>query len=263
MLPYILDLGFLKIPSYGAAMAAAYVASYYWIIKNADSHYFSKDFLENAVFYSLLFGLLGGKAFYIVTFWHSFGEDFSSRFYQAFSWENIKAGFVFYGGLISACVFLFFYCRRKKISFLKTADLFAPAAALAHAIGRIGCFAAGCCHGGPTESFLGVVFSHPYCQTNPHYMGIPIHPTQLYESAGNFIIFAVLSKLYKKKYFEEEGIILGLYVCSYSVLRFFNEFFRADSRGGFFLGFSQAQVISLILFTAALIFIFKRRKDVR
>ncbi len=261
MLPYIIDFGFLKLPSYGAALALAYAAGYFWIRKNHSRENFDRDFLENALFYLLIFGLLGGKTLYLATFWNSFGFDFVSRLKGAFSLDNLKAGFVFYGGFAGAAGFLFFYCRLKKISFLKTADLFSPAAALAHSIGRIGCFMAGCCHGGPTDSFLGVIFSHPYCQTAPELIGVKIHPTQLYESAGDIVIFLVLARLYRRNFFNFEGGIFALYACLYSVLRFVNEFFRADSRGAFFFGFSQAQLVSFFVFCAACVFlIYKVRK---
>lgn len=264
MLPYLIDFGFFKLPSYGTALVLAYVAGYFWIRKNYPTGEFNRDFLENSIFYLLIFGFLGGKILYIATFWDDFGFDFLSRLKAALSIDNLKAGFVFYGGFTGAVGALFFYCRLKKFPFLKTADLFSPAAALAHSIGRVGCFMAGCCHGGPTNSFLGVTFSHPYCQTAPHLMGIKIHPTQLYESFGELVIFLILSRLYKKNFFNFNGGIFALYLCLYSLLRFVNEFFRADSRGAFFFGFSQAQFISFFAFLIACSFlIYKVKKHAR
>lgn len=258
MLPYLIDFGFFKLPAYGAAMAIAYICAYFWIMRNGVSKNFDRVFLENSVFYSILSGLAGAKILYLATFWSSFGIDFSSRLKGLFSLDNLKAGFVFYGGFIGAVSFLLFYCRRKNISFLRLADLFAPALALGHAIGRLGCFSAGCCHGGPTSMPWGVTFTNPYCQTDPHYMNMPLHPTQLYESMGDFLIFLLLSRIYRKGGYKNEGKVFFLYAFLYSAIRFINEFFRADSRGAFFLGLSQAQIISLTVSILSAVYLFLR-----
>lgn len=262
MHPYLINTEFFKLPSYGVAMATAYVLAYLWIMKNFRKEYFDKNFIENSIFYSIVFGIVGAKIFYLATFWSSFGFDFYSRMKGLFSLDNLKAGFVFYGGFIGATSFLIYYCRAKKISFFRLADLFAPALALGHSIGRIGCFMAGCCHGGYTHMPWGVVFSSPYCQTDPHYMGVPIHPTQLYESLGNIAIFFILNYLYKKKTLKDGRIFL-IYAMLYSFLRFINEFFRADNRGSFLYGFSQAQIISIVVIVSSLLFLAsKGRKNV-
>ena len=127
-----------------------------------------------------------------------------------------------------------------------------PGIALGQSIGRLGCFAAGCCYGKPTHSFLGVTFTNPYSnQTVGVPLWIPLHPTQLYEAAANLVIFAILWLKLKRKKFD--GQVFILYLTLYSVVRFTIEFFRGDPDRGFLFGglLSTSQFISVILMIAA------------
>lgn len=129
-------------------------------------------------------------------------------------------------------------------------DLFAPAVFLALSIGRLGCFSAGCCYGKPTESFLGVIFSDPECLAPT---GVKIFPTQLFESVYSALIFVILNNWFNTNKLKHKIFFVG--VMMYSVLRFVNEFFRGDDRGGYFLSLSVAQVIGIVLFMLNLGFI--------
>lgn len=252
MLPFI-DTGFFKIPVYGIMIGAAYLVSYSYLIKRSSEFSFEKETVENLMFYTLVWGFAGAKFFYIITFFNEFGNSFSERFLNIFSLNNLRAGFVFYGGFISGSVFFYIYTKRKKIDFLKTADFFAPAIALAHSIGRLGCFSAGCCHGRLTDSVFGVRFTKPYCDVSPDLLGLKIHPTQLYESAGNLIIFLILNRFSQRKDIKK-GSVIFLYILSYSVLRFIVEFFRGDYRGGYLFHLSQAQWISILIIIISVLF---------
>ena len=119
-------------------------------------------------------------------------------------WEG---GLVFYGGVIAAAAFAFRFARREGWQPARIADLFAPALALGHAFGRLGCFAAGCCYGkevgGALGSGWGVRFPHgsvafdQYVAAglSPSAFTPRLHPTQLYEAAGELVIFTVLLAL--------------------------------------------------------------------
>ncbi|PIS47650.1 MAG: prolipoprotein diacylglyceryl transferase [Elusimicrobia bacterium CG08_land_8_20_14_0_20_51_18] len=253
MHPYLIQLGGFKLPAYGFMMAMAYLAAIWYILRKSKKENFDREVVSDLIFYCVLSGLLGGKILYILTFWDHFGAGFSEKLGNIFTLETLRVGFVFYGGFLSALAAALVFSRMKKISFFKMADLFSPALALAHALGRLGCFAAGCCHGTPTNGPFGVVFSSPFCQVKSEYLNLPIHPAQLYESFGNFFIFLVLSSLYSRKYLKKDGLLFALYLFLYSVLRFIVEFFRGDERGAFLLGLSQAQIISLV---NALLFLF-------
>ncbi|NJO90789.1 MAG: prolipoprotein diacylglyceryl transferase [Chloroflexia bacterium] len=108
--------------------------------------------------------------------------------------ENFDSGLTFYGGLITALILVIFYGLIFKIPILFLLNFYSKPLVLGHAIGRIGCFFAGCCYGKPTSFITGVKFpidSLPYLQ----YGACKIHPTQLYESIFLFLLFISMTKI--------------------------------------------------------------------
>ena len=101
----------------------------------------------------------------------------------------VRAGGVFYGGLLLAVIIAFWYISKHHMPFWKTCDVFAPGIALGHVIGRLGCLAAGCCYGKPTDVAWGITFNNPMAASNLETpLGIPLHPSQLYESSAELLI---------------------------------------------------------------------------
>ena len=152
-------------------------------------------------------------------------------------------GMTFMGGLIGGVVtFLagyFIFRKRLEGRLVDIISLLPCCIVIAHAFGRIGCFFAGCCYGKPTDSFLGVQFP---------FLDHKVHPTQLYESAFLFILFAVMLYLYLKKGFKHN---LSLYLLSYGIFRFLIEFVRGDDRGAFVGGISPSQFWALVMIVAS------------
>lgn len=248
MHPIIFQFGSFKLPAYGLMVATGYLAAIYYVFRKAAGTGFKKEELSDLVFYSVLAGMAGAKFFYAVTYWGSFGADFVSR--AAYMLRTLQYGFVFYGGLIFGAAAFFLSARRRGINPARAADLFAPALALGHAFGRVGCFLAGCCHGLPAGRFpFPAVFSNPACEVDPALLGVPLYPTQLFEAAGNLVIFAVLNRTLGKKF--RGGAVAALYAALYSAQRFFIEFLRGDDRGAIHFGLSPAQLISAAAFAAA------------
>ncbi|OEG69536.1 hypothetical protein ATZ36_09000 [Candidatus Endomicrobiellum trichonymphae] len=158
------------------------------------------------------------------------------------------------GGFIAVIIFAYVYAKRKKIHLLKLGDFFAPALALGHALGRIGCFFSGCCYGKESSLPWSVVF------INEHSLAVrgkPLHPTQLYEAFANLLLFVFLHFYSKKEH--KSGVSFAVYITGYAVLRFIIEFFRGDYRGVQYFGFSVSQIISVFLFAAG-VFIICRKK---
>lgn len=156
----------------------------------------------------------------------------------------------FYGGLFGGVVgFLttYFLLRKKSTLRLNNIIIIAPASiALAHAIGRIGCFLAGCCYGKPTDTWIGIEFPS---------IGKVI-PTQLIESIFLFALFGIMLFLILKFKFRYGFLI---YTSSYSVFRFVIEFFRGDERGvAGLLSPSQIWCILIFIATVPLYFILKK-----
>ncbi len=229
MYPELFSIGKFTIYTYGVLVAIGFFAGMQYIVKYSKD-IINKQQLYDFLFYVILIGIIGARIFYVFL---------EAPYYLSNPLEILqvwKGGLVYYGGFITVLIFAFLYCRYKKINIVKLMDVFAPALALGHTFGRIGCFFSGCCYGKNTDCFLSIAHRHP---------------TQLYEACGNLIIFFILHTLLKKTH--KDGRIFVLYMLLYSVLRFVVEFFRGDDRGAFFLGLSPAQNISIVIFVVAII----------
>jgi len=161
---------------------------------------------------------------------------------------------VFYGGLIGGAVAMLLYCKAFKIPALPIADLFAPALAVAHGFGRIGCFLGGCCYGIHVSSshVFAVVFPPVSAGAPP---GVPLLATQLIEAVCLFIIAALLIIAYKKA--AGTGLVVCAYGILYSVVRFILEFFRNDEIRGVYGVFSTSQYISIALFIVSVVLMWR------
>ena len=220
-----------------------------------------KNLSRQHTLHTFLFGVIGlmvgAKLLYIITnigkIWEYrsvLTEDPAAFFAFIFS-----GGFVFYGGLIGAIIMVYIYCRAFKIPFLKSMDLFSPTVALAHSVGRIGCFLAGCCYGIHTEGPLGVTFHDSPVAPN----GISLFPVQLLESGLNAILCVALL-LYARKH-RPPGRVIGLYLIIYAVERFCLEFLRFDYIRGFILGVSTSQIISILLLPIGLYLMLRKSRE--
>src|SRR5207245_2716245 len=155
----------------------------------------------------------------------------------------LQPGLVFYGGLVGGAAGAWAYCRLYKISLLRFADCAAPGLALGHALGRVGCFFAGCCYGRP------VAPSFPLAIVRD---GVPRHPVQLYEAAGLMLLGLVLSTSAPRP----PGRLVTLYLIGYAVLRLFSEALRGDDEArGFVIGhvISTSQAIAIAILLGALV----------
>ena len=166
---------------------------------------------------------------------------------EIFTLSTLRAGGVFYGGLIAALAVAGWYMRKTKLPLLATADVFAPGIALGHGIGRLGCFSAGCCWGGECHLPWAVTFKDPVASEFVGVpLGVPLHPTQLYEAFAEFAIFAVLYWRIVKPH--SKGGIISLYLLLYGAARFVVEFFRFHEQGNLWGGpLDTSQWISLAL----------------
>lgn len=191
--------------------------------------------------------IVGAKIMLVINDWSTYSRDLS----QLWSMQTLRAGGVFYGGLIAAVVASVAYIRRHRLPVLRTCDAFAPGIAMGHAIGRLGCFSAGCCYGKPTNLPWGVVFHNPLAQEiSQTPLGVKLHPTQLYESLVELLNFLILVWLLKRK--RQDGQVLGAYLFLYGFARFFIEFIRDDpERGSLFNGaMTYTQLVSVFMVIA-------------
>ena len=124
--------------------------------------------------------------------------------------------------------------QRHGLPFWTTCDVFAPGIALGHVTGRLGCFAAGCCYGRPTNVPWAVIFTNPLAAANVGTpLGIPLHPTQLYEAGAELLILVVLLAT-ERRGRPFPGRTFWLYMFLYAISRYIIEFYRGDPRGAIF-----------------------------
>ncbi|MBR3604167.1 MAG: prolipoprotein diacylglyceryl transferase [Elusimicrobiaceae bacterium] len=260
MHPILFKIGSFEFASYGLMTALAYMIASFYLFKRLHFIKLDKDTFWNLIFIAFVGALAGSKILYILLSWQEMGATTTERLLYII--QNFRYGFVFLGGAITAMISLYYYMKKKNLPILKTADFFVVGLPLGHAIGRIGCFLAGCCFGKPTQMPWGVSFTHPHTLVPPQFQATPLHPTQLYEVVANLILFFILQHYYKKPH--KNGGVLAAYIVGYCTIRFVIEFFRGDFRGGFWLGLSPSQLISataVLLVICVWIFLKKDKKN--
>ena len=244
MFPRLFHIGSFNLPTYGFLVALGVLLGMWISVRNAEKQGINPDDAWNFGILTVLCGIIGAKVLYIINDWSTYAAN--PR--EIFSLSTLQAGGVFSGGLIGALFAGAWYIRKHRMPALRTCDAFAPGLAFGHAIGRVGCFAAGCCYGKPTTHFWGVTFTNPLAAS---LVGTPLNqalePTQLFESAVELTIFFILMWLLKRRKFE--GQVFAAYLMLYGVARYLLEFLRDDpGRGSVFGGFMTAtQLIAILL----------------
>ncbi len=238
MYPQLVHLGRFFLPTYGLLVSLGVLLGLWISVRNSERLGIDGEKAWNLGILVVLCGIVGSKVLYVIN------EGMSPR--EIFSVSTLQAGGVFSGGLLAAMVAAAWYVRKHHMPALGTCDAFAPGLALGHAIGRIGCFAAGCCYGKPTHHFWGVTFTNPLANAitgTP--LNIPLEPTQLFESAVELANFFLLMWLLKRRKFD--GQVFGAFMFIYGTARFFLEYLRDDpGRGSVFGGaMSGTQLIAI------------------
>ncbi len=242
MFPRILHIGSFNLPTYGVMAATGLLVALSLVVKAARREGIDPDRAWNLGILAILSSMVGSKLLMIINDWSYYSQHPA----ELFSMATLQAYGVFFGGLIVAVAACLFYIRLNHMPMLKTCDVFAPGIAIGHAIGRLGCFAAGCCYGKPTSLPWAVTFTNPLAaQLVGTPLGVPLQPTQIYEFLVELANFAFLWWLLKHKRFE--GQVIGAYMFVYGFARFFLEFLRDDpDRGTAFGGaLSVVQVIAI------------------
>ena len=229
MHPILVKLGPITLHSYGFFMALGVGLALWFIYRQAKARSLDAAKLLDAAFYIMIVALIGAKLALLAGNFSYYFSNPKELFWIA------RSGGVFQGGLAFGLLFALWYFRRKKMPTWKIADLVAPALALGHGFGRIGCFMAGCCYGKECALPWGATFHSEYAHS---LTGIPLnetlHPVQLYESVLNFLNFLVLFTLLRRKKYD--GQVFPFYIINYSVIRYFTEFFRGDHESVLFRG---------------------------
>lgn len=241
-------IGPLTLHTYGVLLAVAFLAGLWVTGREARRQGLDPSRVTDLAVWVLIAGLLGAKLLLLIVEW----PHYSLHPRQLFS--LVQSGGVFYGGLLAALPVAFWYARRYSLPAWTTADVLAPGVAIGQAVGRLGCFAAGCCHGSESHLPWAVTFRDSYAARNVGTpLGVPLHPTQIYESLATLAILGVLLWLARRKRFD--GQVTMAYVVLYSVARFVIEFYRGDAARGTVLGvLSTSQFVAVLLVLAVLVY---------
>src|SRR5437660_135999 len=246
MYPRLLELGPVTVYTYGVLLAAAYLLGLRLAMARARHRGLDATRVLDLGIYIIISALVGAKLLLLITDFQTFRNDPRELITLA------RSGGVFYGGLILAVSVALWYIRRVALPLWTTCDVFAPGIALGHVVGRFGCLFAGCCYGKPTTKPWGITFTDPFAASyvgTP--LGVPLHPTQLYEAGAEFLILIVLL-VTERRGRPFAGRTFWLYMLLYSITRFIIEFYRGDERGTVGI-FSTSQFISIVLAPLAIV----------
>ncbi len=252
MHPILISIGSFRLPTYGFLLATALLGAVYTVIRLGRHEGLEEGRLLDFSVWLIIVGLLGAKVLMIVSEWSYYRQNPG----EILSWNTLEAGGVFYGGFVAATFFALWYVKVYHLPLPKLFDVYAPAIALGQSVGRLGCFAAGCDYGKPTQSFLHVVFTNPTAHDVTGVpLGVPLHPAQVYESLATLTIFGILLWRYRRK--RRDGQVFLLYLALYAVARFFLEFLRGDEDRGFVFNhlLSTSQFIALLALISAAVMV--------
>lgn len=229
-------------------MAFGVLAGLAVLDQEAKRYGWDRDRMTRFGVITFVVGLLGSRALYVLT---RMSDPRVDIWAVAF---NLRAGFVYYGGLIASWSYIVWHMLRHKLPFWPMNDAFSMAICIGLAIGRFGCLLGGCCYGSPTSLPWGVVM------VQEAQLG-PLHPAQMYEALPLIAFFALA--WWRRRHKKYEGEITVWFIGFYAVLRYFVEIWRGDSIRGFLIPdlMSTSQFISVPMLIVAVAIYFKVRKN--
>ena len=244
MHPIAFQLGPFTIHWYGVMMAIAFIAGLWTASRRGLREGIPPEKIMDIGPWLIIGTIIGARALHVATYWR---EEFAGRpIWEIFAvWQG---GLVFYGGLIGASLAGILYAQLKHIQLWKLADVLAPSIALGYVFGRIGCFLNGCCYGRACD--LPWAVSYPINNPNgaPTF---PVHPSQIYDSLLNLLLYVGLAWLFRRKKFD--GQVFAAYLLCYAVTRSIVESFRGDYSPVHIHGalhLTPAQLVSIAIFAA-------------
>jgi phosphatidylglycerol---prolipoprotein diacylglyceryl transferase len=250
MHPVLFQFGSITIYTYGVLVATGVVLGLWYARRQAPRAGLDPEKIWNMGIYAVLMALLLAKVWLVVTSW----GYYVAHPRDILSIATFQSGGTFYGGVLGATLTLVSYSLVQKMPLVSVLDTFAAALPLGHAVGRLGCFVAGCCYGKPTALPWGVRFTNPQAaEIAGTPLHIPLHPTQIYEAAAELVNFAILVWMGRRQRFR--GQLLGTYFLLYGFERGGIEFFRGDPGRTMLLNdsLSLMQVVSVgLIFAGAL-----------
>lgn len=227
---------------YGILISLGVILGYMVAVKLAKLENISENTILDILVWALPLAIVGARAYYVIFEWDYYSKNLGEII------DIRGGGLAIYGGIIAAVTTCYVICKKKNLKFLKMLDIFMPAIALGQAVGRWGNFINKEAYGTPTNLPWAITID-----------GTKVHPTFLYESLGDFLIFLLLVYIFKnsKKF---NGQIISLYMILYGILRFFVEGLRTDS---LYIGALRvSQLVSIAIIIAGVILQIKYKKQI-
>ena len=236
---------------YSLCILLGVIVAYILITREGKKQGLPKEFISDLIFYTLIIGILGARVYYCV---------FNLDYYLANPSEILKiynGGLAIHGGVIAGLIFVYFYTKKKNVSFIKILDIVAPAVIIAQSFGRWGNFFNQEAHGGiTTYQNLKNMHIPEFIINGMHIEGKYYYPTFFFESIWCLMGFIILMIARRNKNLRK-GFQIGFYFIWYGIGRFFIEAFRTDSL--MFFGLKIAQIVSLIGIIIGIIIIVTNR----
>jgi phosphatidylglycerol:prolipoprotein diacylglycerol transferase len=259
-LPRIFPSG-LPVRGYGVMVLLGAAAGVGMATYRAQRVGIDREVIWSMAFWLFIGGMLGGRAFYVIEYWHErfAAGSFRETFLRVINFP--EGGLVVYGALFGGVIAVLYFIRQHGLPALATFDLIAPSMLIGLALGRVGCFLNGCCYGGPTSLPWAVKFppgSPPFADqvssgmlmgANPP-ASLPIHPAQLYSAITAALIGWLLWTYYPLR--RRDGQVVALMMLLYPISRFLEEIIRTDEPAVFGTGLSISQNISMAMFVAGI-----------
>ncbi|MSR06738.1 MAG: prolipoprotein diacylglyceryl transferase [Gemmatimonadetes bacterium] len=247
--PLVIHLGPFAVTGYGLMMMVAFLVGGWGMQRELVRRRLNEEYAADIVVAAVIGGIVGAKLWYV-----ALTQDPSALL--------SRGGLVWYGGFVGGVIAVLINGWRKRMPPSLTMELTAPACAVGYALGRVGCFLVQDDYGRPTSLPWGMRFPQGLPPTTagelrkfgvavpestPPWEVLPVHPTQLYETAIMLVAFWALWRLRTHKH--AQGWLFGVYLVWAGAERFLVEFFRAkDDR---FLGpFTIAQAMSVVVVSA-------------
>lgn len=225
---------------YGILIASSVIIGTVLALREAKKHGIEEETILDLLLFGVPGSLIGARAYYVIFSW----DFYKNNPIQILNFRG--GGLAIHGAIIAAVIITIVFCKYRDLKFWTIADIAAPSLILGQAIGRWGNYLNKEAHGGPTDLPWGIMIK-----------GVKVHPTFLYESIWNFLVFVFLYWYQKKS--ETKGEIFLLYLILYSFARFFIEHLRTDSL--MWGPMRVAQLISFIIIVVSSILLYKKKKQ--
>jgi phosphatidylglycerol:prolipoprotein diacylglycerol transferase len=232
MHPVLFEIGSFPLGTYGLLLAIAFFAGTALARRQAEMDHLAPQGITDLAIAMLISAIIGSKLLMIIVDLIN-----GTPFREVFSFATLRAGGAIHGGIIAATLVFFWKLRKGQgLPLRLTGDALVPGVALGQAIGRLGCFSAGCCYGTESHAPWAVTFTNPIAQAfSGTPLGLSLHPVQLYNTLANLTVMAILLLARPKRTFQ--GQIFALYFLVEGLGRVITETWRGDvDRGTGWLG---------------------------